>query len=67
MRAMFTMMNAARLAVGMQGLALAEAAYQDAGAYARERLQGRALDRRASIPTGRPIRSSSIRTCGACC
>jgi butyryl-CoA dehydrogenase len=43
MRAMFTMMNAARLAVGVQGLALAEASYQGAVAYARERLQGRAL------------------------
>ena len=41
MAAMFTMMNAARLAVGMQGLAAAEAAYQEARAYALERLQGR--------------------------
>jgi butyryl-CoA dehydrogenase len=43
MRAMFTMMNAARLEVGVQGLGLAEAAYQGAVAYARERIQGRAL------------------------
>ena len=43
MRAMFTMMNAARLGVGIQGLGLAETAYQSAAAYARERLQGRAL------------------------
>ena len=43
MRAMFTMMNDARLDVGMQGLAIAETAYQSAVAYARERLQGRAL------------------------
>ncbi|MEI8395603.1 MAG: acyl-CoA dehydrogenase C-terminal domain-containing protein [Rhodospirillaceae bacterium] len=43
MRAMFTMMNAARLAVGLQGLGLAEVAGQNALAYARERLQGRAL------------------------
>jgi butyryl-CoA dehydrogenase len=43
MRAMFTFMNAARLHVGMQGLALADAAYQGAVAFARERLQGRAL------------------------
>ncbi|RMD64554.1 MAG: acyl-CoA dehydrogenase [Alphaproteobacteria bacterium] len=43
MRAMFTMMNTARLAVGLQGLGLAETAYQSAVAYARERLQGRAL------------------------
>ena len=41
--AMFTMMNAARLAVGLQGLGLAEVAYQNALAYARDRLQGRAL------------------------
>ena len=43
MRAMFTMMNAARLAVGIQGLGLAEVAYQNAAAYAKERLQGRSL------------------------
>jgi 3-(methylsulfanyl)propanoyl-CoA dehydrogenase len=43
MRAMFTMMNDARLEVGLQGLAIAETAYQSAVAYARERLQGRAL------------------------
>ena len=42
MAAMFTMMNAARLGVGLQGLAVAEATYQQARAYARERLQGRA-------------------------
>jgi hypothetical protein len=43
MRAMFTMMNDARLEVGIQGLGIAETAYQSAVAYARERLQGRAL------------------------
>ena len=43
MRAMFTMMNGARLAVGMQGLGLSEVAYQNALAYAKDRLQGRAL------------------------
>jgi butyryl-CoA dehydrogenase len=43
MRAMFTMMNAERLGVGMQGLGVAAASYQGAVAYARERLQGRAL------------------------
>ena len=42
MRAMFAMMNTERLAVGVQGLGLAEASYQGAVAYARERLQGRA-------------------------
>ena len=41
MAAMFTMMNNARLAVGTQGVGLAEAAYQHALAYARERRQGR--------------------------
>lgn len=43
MRAMFTMMNEERLGVGLQGLGLAEASYQGAVAYARERLQGRSL------------------------
>jgi alkylation response protein AidB-like acyl-CoA dehydrogenase len=43
MRAMFTMMNEARIGVGMQGLAQAEVAYQNALAYARDRLQGRAV------------------------
>jgi 3-(methylthio)propanoyl-CoA dehydrogenase len=41
--AMFTMMNAARLNVGMEGVAIAEAAYQKALAYAKERKQGGAL------------------------
>ena len=43
MRAMFTMMNGARLGVGMQGLGLAEVSYQNALAYAKDRVQGRAL------------------------
>jgi alkylation response protein AidB-like acyl-CoA dehydrogenase len=43
MRAMFTMMNEARLGVGLQGYAQAEAAYQNAVAYAKDRLQGRAV------------------------
>ena len=41
MRAMFVMMNEARLGVGLQGYAQAEAAYQNAVAYANDRLQGR--------------------------
>lgn len=41
MRAMFAMMNTERLSVGIQGLGVAEASYQNAVAYARERLQGR--------------------------
>ena len=43
LHAMFTMMNEARLAVGLQGLAISEVAYQNAVAYAKERLQGRAI------------------------
>ncbi len=43
MRAMFTMMNMARLAVGVQGIGISAAAYQGAAAYAKDRLQGRAL------------------------
>ncbi|KRB79728.1 acyl-CoA dehydrogenase [Sphingomonas sp. Root710] len=42
--AMFTMMNAERLMVGIQGLGIAGAAYQQATGYARERLQGRSAD-----------------------
>ncbi len=41
--AMFIMMNAARLGVGLQGLGIAETAYQNAVAYAKDRRQGRAL------------------------
>ena len=43
MRNMFTMMNNARLSVGLQGLAITERAYQDAVLYANERRQGRAI------------------------
>ncbi len=42
LRCMFTMMNHARVSVGIQGLGLADLAYQNAAIYARERLQGRA-------------------------
>src|SRR3712207_9141392 len=42
--AMFTMMNAARLGVGVQGLGVAEVSYQNAVAYAKDRVQGRALN-----------------------
>ena len=45
--AMFIMMNAARLGVGLQGLAQGEVAYQNAVAYARDRRQGRALHKEA--------------------
>lgn len=40
LRAMFTMMNSARLAIGLQGLAVGEAAYVDASAFAASRMQG---------------------------
>lgn len=43
MQAMFTMMNAARLGVGVQGLGVAEVAYQNAAAYAKDRLQMRSI------------------------
>ncbi len=43
LRAMFVMMNEARLGVGLQGLAISEVAYQNGAAYAKDRLQGRAL------------------------
>ena len=43
LRAMFTMMNEARIGVGIQGLGVSEVAYQNAASYARDRLQGRAL------------------------
>jgi alkylation response protein AidB-like acyl-CoA dehydrogenase len=41
--AMFVMMNGARLGVGVQGLGITEVAYQNAAAYAKDRLQGRSL------------------------
>ncbi|HZY19673.1 MAG TPA: acyl-CoA dehydrogenase [Ramlibacter sp.] len=50
---MFIMMNAARYAVGVQGIAVAERAYQKAVAYARERVQSRPVD--GSMPGSAPI------------
>jgi 3-(methylthio)propanoyl-CoA dehydrogenase len=50
---MFIMMNAARYAVGMQGIALAERAYQKAAAFAKERVQSRPVD--GSLPGSGPI------------
>jgi alkylation response protein AidB-like acyl-CoA dehydrogenase len=50
---MFIMMNAARYAVGVQGIALAERAYQKAAAYARERVQSRPVD--GSLAQAAPI------------
>ena len=43
LKAMFTMMNEARLGVAMQGMAISEVSYQNGAAYAKDRLQGRAL------------------------
>jgi len=51
--AMFIMMNAARLGVGLQGLAQGEVAYQNAVAYAKERRQGRALRQDERDPNAR--------------
>ena len=51
MRYMFTMMNTARLSVGVQGLSIAERAYQDALRYAQERRQGRAIGAAAGEST----------------
>ncbi|MGB1539574.1 MAG: acyl-CoA dehydrogenase, partial [Rickettsiales bacterium] len=55
LKAMFTMMNAARLAVGIEGLGIAEAATQQAKAYANERIQGReaATDHTQPVPIAR--------------
>ncbi|CDY73808.1 3-methylmercaptopropionyl-CoA dehydrogenase (DmdC) [Caballeronia glathei] len=47
---MFIMMNAARFAVGMQGVAVSERAYQQAVAYAKERVQSRPVDGSAKQP-----------------
>ncbi|MEQ8440153.1 MAG: acyl-CoA dehydrogenase [Ilumatobacter fluminis] len=53
MRNMFTMMNNARLSVGLEGLSISERAYQDALQYSQERLQGRAIG--APAGTSSPI------------
>jgi len=55
MACMFTMMNQARLAVGLQGVAIAERATQQALAYARERRQGRAASSTVAGDGGSPI------------
>ena len=64
--AMFVMMNAARLGVGMQSLGLTEVALPERVAYAKDRIQMRAL----SAPrtrTSRPTPSSCTLTCARCC
>ena len=50
MQCMFTMMNQARLGVGLQGVGLADRAYQQALAYAQERKQGRAIGKTGEGP-----------------
>ncbi|MBS1191701.1 MAG: acyl-CoA dehydrogenase [Rhodocyclaceae bacterium] len=71
---MFIMMNAARLAVGLQGVALGERAYQQALAYARERKQGRdavtgealvTLDRHPDIRRMLMLMKSRVEACRA--
>lgn len=51
MRAMFVMMNEARLGVGLQGLGLSEVSYQNAVAYAQDRKQGQPIDQKAGDST----------------
>ncbi len=60
---MFTMMNNARLAIGLEGVGVAEAAFQKALAYAHERSRAR----RPASPARAWRRSSIIPTCSACC
>ena len=63
LQAMFVMMNAARLGVGMQSLGLTEVAYQNALAYAKDRMQMRIAVRPEGARTSRPTRSSCTPTC----
>ncbi|MFB4203430.1 MULTISPECIES: acyl-CoA dehydrogenase [Arhodomonas] len=62
---MFTMMNEARHKVGMQGLSIAERAYQQAAAYAAERTQGRTVSGEASI-VGHPDVRRMLLTMKSC-
>jgi alkylation response protein AidB-like acyl-CoA dehydrogenase len=61
MRAMFTMMNNARLNVGLQGVSIAERAAQAAADYARERVQGRREGRPARIVEHADVRRMLLR------
>ena len=61
---MFIMMNLARFSVGMEGVGISERAYQRAVAYARDRVQGKAVG--LGQGRARRHRSSSIRTSGGC-
>ena len=62
---MFIMMNAARFSVGVQGLAIADRAYQSALAYAKERVQSRDIKTSLHVEHKR-LRFSTIQTCVAC-
>lgn len=53
MRGMFTMMNAARLLVGLEGVAMSEVSYQTALAFAKDRRQGRSLDKSKRDPNAK--------------
>ena len=61
MRAMFTMMNSARIAVGVQGVAIGDAAYQKALTYSTERIQGSEIggDTPGAVPIITPPRRAS--------
>ncbi len=61
---MFTMMNHARFDVGLEGVAIAERAYQQARHFARERVQGQTPAQRRAA--GAERRSSATPTCAAC-
>jgi alkylation response protein AidB-like acyl-CoA dehydrogenase len=61
MRAMFTMMNNARLNVGLQGVSIAEAATQDAVAFARQRVQGSREGRQVAIIEHPDVRRMLLR------
>ena len=67
MQGMFVMMNEARLGVAVQGLAQSEVAYQNAVALCARAPAGPLADRARRSRTSRPIRSSCIPTCAACC
>jgi alkylation response protein AidB-like acyl-CoA dehydrogenase len=54
MEYMFTMMNNARISVGLEGVAIAERAYQQARAYARERVQGKTVGNGGGAIIGHP-------------
>src|SRR5690606_15360834 len=61
MRAMFVMMNEARLGVGLQGLGISEVAYQNAVHYAQERRQGQPIDEKATRDGAAPAAVPIIR------